>query len=64
MKQLFLIFAFLIGYSLTASAEKIKLVPSAGDSTRMDMPRPIPIQIPISVSSETTCQTIWVGLLY
>ena len=36
MKQLFLIFAFLIGYSLTASAEKIKLVPSAGDSTRMD----------------------------
>lgn len=27
MKQLFLIFAFLIGYSLTASAEKIKLVP-------------------------------------
>ena len=76
MKQLFLIFAFLIGYSLTASAEKIKLVPSAGDSTRMDtvviselsdadaMPRPMPIQIPISVSSETTCQTIWVGLLY
>ena len=37
MKQLFLIFAFLIGYSLTASAEKIKLVPSAGDSTRMDL---------------------------
>ena len=36
MKQIFLIFAFLIGYSLTASAEKIKLVPSANDSTRMD----------------------------
>ena len=36
MRQLFIIFAFLIGYSLTASAEKIKLVPSAGDSTRMD----------------------------
>lgn len=76
MKQLFLIFAFLIGYSLTASAEKIKLVPSAGDSTRMDTvviselsdadayaPTDA-IQIPISVSSETTCQTIWVGLLY
>lgn len=76
MKQLFLIFAFLIGYSLTASAEKIKLVPSAGDSTRMDTVviselSDADAYAPTdahsntnSVSSETTCQTIWVGLLY
>lgn len=76
MKQLFLIFAFLIGYSLTASAEKIKLVPSAGDSTRMDT-------VVISELSDADAyaptdahsnanfsffgdnmQTIWVGLLY
>lgn len=36
MKQFFLIFAFLLGYCLAASAEKVKLIPSADDSTRMD----------------------------
>lgn len=36
MKQFFLIFAFLIGYCMVASAEKVKLVPSVDDSTRMD----------------------------
>lgn len=36
MKQLFLIFVFLAGCCLAASAERIKLVPSASDSTRMD----------------------------
>lgn len=36
MKQLLLIFAFLMGACMTSHAENIKLVPSAGDSTRMD----------------------------
>lgn len=36
MKQLLLIFAFLTGVCITTDAETIKLVPSAGDATRMD----------------------------
>lgn len=36
MKQFFLILALVMGYCMAASAEKIKLVPSADDSTRMD----------------------------
>ena len=36
MKQLLLILAFLTGICVTAHAQTIKLVPSAGDATRMD----------------------------
>lgn len=36
MKQFFLIFALLMGCCLMASADKVKLIPSADDSTRMD----------------------------
>ena len=36
MKQILLVFTFLLGVSLTGTAQEIQLVPSAGDSTRMD----------------------------
>lgn len=58
MKQFLLFLALVMGYCLAASAEKIKLVPSTDDSTRMDTIVVSDISDIDDTSQETNASTV------